>query len=82
MIHFDWFCRLDTDNHCDGNRIIASDNSKSICFKYDEKKYTKGPKDFFLSYPILKFKIKTSKPDEFVDFEWFPSEYLYRDKID
>jgi hypothetical protein len=56
--HFDWFCFLDTANHCKGRRIYnGNPNPGSICFHYDELQFQLGPKDFFLSYPILQFHV-------------------------
>eukprot|EP00347_Sterkiella_histriomuscorum_P001127 403373223 len=77
--HFDWFCRVDKNN-CAGARITSNQNG--ICFKYDEKKFAKGPLPFFMTYPILKFKVKTHDENRTMYFDWFPSEYLYRDKND
>jgi hypothetical protein len=57
--HFDWFCMLDPANHCKGKRI-HNGNSNIICFHYDELKYPMGPKDYFLSYPIMSFQVMTA----------------------
>ena len=55
MDHFDWFCLLDPNNHCKGKRIHTGADSNTICFQYDEQKHPDGPKDYFLSYPVLNF---------------------------
>jgi hypothetical protein len=78
IIHFDWFCGLDTSNHCKGKRIYKE---ATICFTYDEKLFVNGPKDYFSSYPILKFHIKTNETEPIL-FNWYPSEYLYLEKPD
>lgn len=79
LMHFDWFCGIDTKNHCKGSRILSGANSNQICFNYDQSKFPKGPKDYFASYPILKFHIR-SNTSEPIYFNWYPSEYLYREK--
>jgi hypothetical protein len=81
IIHFDWFCGLDTSNHCKGKRIYQGANPTTICFTYDDKRFVNGPKDYFASYPILKFHIKSNETEP-IQFNWYPSEYLYRDKAD
>ena len=51
-----------------------------ICFNYDEKKYPMGPKEYFVSYPIISFKVPT--PDgNTQNLDWYPSEYLFRNKV-
>lgn len=90
--HFDWFCRVN-EKHCAGERL--TNNQNQICFKYDENKFPKGPLTYFMTYPILRFKLKNPIHTIDIDkegkttewkgelyFEWFPSEYLYRDKAD
>jgi hypothetical protein len=57
--HFDWFCMLDPKNHCKGKRI-HNNNSNLICFHYDEIQFPTGPKDYFMSYPILSFQVMTT----------------------
>jgi Eukaryotic aspartyl protease len=38
--HLDWFCFLDTENHCKGRRIFnGNPNPGSICFHYDELQF-------------------------------------------
>jgi hypothetical protein len=79
--HFDWFCLLDPKNHCRGKRIHNGNaNPNTICFQYDETKYPLGPKDYFMSYPVLSFQVPTATPDVFQDLKWYPSEYLFRNK--
>jgi hypothetical protein len=92
IAHFDWFCRVD-ENNCAGERV--TNNPNAICFKYDEKKFPKGPLTYFMTYPILRFKVRSSlnqaSSNNTTDnssetlpmyLEWYPSEYLYRDKTD
>mmetsp|Transcript_17053 Transcript_17053/g.22969 ORF Transcript_17053/g.22969 Transcript_17053/m.22969 type:complete len:83 (+) Transcript_17053:1090-1338(+) len=49
-----------------------------MCFSYDEKEFPDGPYDYFRSFPILRFDIGTEAEDFTLD--WYPSEYLYREK--
>ena len=77
MIHFDWFCQQDPVNHCKGKRVYKGQNPSTICFMYDEAKFKKGPKDYFLSYPVLNFHVRTIN-NTISQIKWFPSEYLYR----
>ncbi len=60
MDHFDWYCLVDRRNHCKGKRVHKED-SRGICFKYEEKKYPMGTKDFFMSYPILSFQVDNAE---------------------
>ena len=80
IVHFDWFCSLDSVNHCKGKRI-RSDDQNSICFRYEEQEFPNGPKKYFMSYPVLNFKVILSggSPGE---LKWYPSEYLFRHKPD
>lgn len=58
--HFDWFCLIDSKNHCKGKRIHNGQGEQnSICFNYDESKYPNGPKDYFVSYPMLGMQVPT-----------------------
>lgn len=60
MDHFDWFCLIDPAKHCKGKRLHTSNqNPNTICFEYNEKKNPSGPKDYFLTYPILQFQVPT-----------------------
>lgn len=77
LIHFDWFCRLDSSKHCKGKRIYEGSQPSKICFEYEENKFPNGPYEYFASFPILKFLMEGSE-EETVIFNWFPSEYLYR----
>lgn len=74
--HFEWFCSLDQDNHCKGKMDFKK--SGYICFSYDEKEFPEGPYDYFRSFPIIKFELGTAQ--EPMTLEWYPSEYLYREK--
>ena len=71
IIHFDWFC-AEKENNCLGRRV------KALCFDFSEKKhYT--TKEYFLSFPILRFHVKVDSSSDPVALNWFPSEYLYRE---
>ena len=50
-----------------------------MCFSYDEAEFPYGPKDYFRSFPILRFLIKTENVNKPYYYDWYPSEYLYRD---
>ena len=76
VAHFDWFCDLDHENHCKGKRVQYQDD---ICFEYSESAFPEGPKDYFMSYPVLNFKT-IGLNGEHIDIKWFPSEYLFRQK--
>jgi hypothetical protein len=79
--HFDWFCFLDTENHCKGRRIFnGNPNPGTICFHYDELKFELGPKDFFASYPILQFHVPQLEGRGTQTLDWYPSEYMFRTK--
>ena len=77
QLHFKWYCSVDPENNCKG-RINFSKNGY-LCFSYDENEFPQGPKDYFRSFPILRFLIKTNVHDEPYYYDWYPSEYLYRD---
>ena len=49
-----------------------------LCFSYSEAEFPDGPYYYFRSFPILRFMMGTEEEDLTVD--WFPSEYLYREK--
>lgn len=49
-----------------------------LCFSYSEKEFPDGPYDFFRSFPILRLQLGTS--EENYNLDWYPSEYLYREK--
>ena len=55
--HFTWFCGLD-DNHCKGEIDFAKKGY--LCFSYEEDNYPDGPKEYFKSFPILRFLIGSS----------------------
>jgi Xylanase inhibitor C-terminal len=78
LVHFDWFCGLDTQNHCKGKRIWSGYDASSICFEYSEKRFAMGPKDYFMSFPVLNFNTKDENGNK-IALKWYPSEYLYRD---
>ena len=71
---------LDPANHCKGKRI-HNNNNNIICFHYDEIKFPSGPKDYFMSYPILSFQVMTTSSDSSSQsLDWYPSEYMFRTK--
>ena len=72
--YFNQFCQTDAFN-CKGR---MDDRQDAICFAYDESKFPKGPITFFESFPIIRFKIVGDKNSANLDFNWYPSEYLYR----
>ena len=76
-VHFDWFCSLDKANHCKGKKIQSS--SDSICFEYDERAFPNGPRNYFMSYPVLNFHTNSINSNK-ISFKWYPSEYLFRHK--
>ena len=49
-----------------------------LCFSYSEKEFPNGPYDYFRSFPILRFLL--GKGDDIATLDWYPSEYLYREK--
>ena len=52
-------------------------DSGDISFYYNEDF---NLKDYFLSYPVLKFQLKSVDESLFY-YNWFPSEYLYRSEV-
>ena len=81
--HFNWFCELDTENHCKGTRDFTKKGY--LCFSYDEELYSDGPKEYFKSFPILRFlagSTENQADETTYSINWFPSEYLYRDRTD
>jgi len=71
--YFNYFCSQDI-KYCKGAIIQQND---SLCFAYDQTNFKKGPFDYFISYPIIKLKL-VAQGGKLVDFDWYPSEYLYR----
>lgn len=49
-----------------------------MCFSYSEQEFPDGPYDYFRSFPMLRFLLGTE--DEDLTLNWYPSEYLYREK--
>ena len=76
-LHFKWFCSIDPENNCKG-RLDFSRNGY-LCFSYSEQEFPDGPKRYFESFPILRFLITTENRDDPYFYNWYPSEYLYRD---
>lgn len=79
-LHFECFCSYDAENHCKG-RINFKKNGY-LCFSYDSEEFPDGPMSYFESFPILRFLIKTDNTNEPYYYNWYPSEYLYRDTLD
>lgn len=75
-LHFNWFCSLDAENHCKGKMDFS--RTGYLCFSYDENEFPKGPYDYFRSFPILRFELGSETNGYVLD--WYPSEYLYREK--
>ena len=71
-IHFEWFCNLDTDNHCKGKIVHVFENKQEeekICFEYDVSQNAEGPFEYFHSYPLLNFRMKkTDRQDDYINF--------------
>ena len=74
--HFEWFCSADPDNNCKGKMEFK--RSGFLCFSYSEEEFPEGPYDYFRSFPILRFML--GEENENFNFDWYPSEYLYREK--
>jgi hypothetical protein len=55
-----------------------------LCFSYDVQEFPEGPKEYFKSFPILRFlaSVNNKPDDETVNLDWYPSEYLYRERED
>ena len=49
-----------------------------LCFSYSENEFPDGPYDYFRSFPVIKFELGST--DKSYVLEWYPSEYLYREK--
>lgn len=75
---------MDPENHCKGR--MQFERRGYLCFSYDVDEFPEGPYDYFRSFPILRFILK-SDPNEkgqgsTFNLDWYPSEYLYREKSD
>ena len=77
--HFEWFCSVDAENHCKGRMDFS--RRGYLCFSYDVKEFQCGPLQYFKSFPILRFLVKSETAQTF-NLNWYPSEYLYREKAD
>ena len=77
VTHFDWFCSIESENHCKGKRRTDGKGQDNICFWYNENESQNGPKNYFLTYPVLNFKTK-DQSGLIIDLKWYPSEYLFR----
>jgi hypothetical protein len=75
--HFEWFCKADTKNNCKG--AMEDTRSNLICFKYEERDFPNGPKDYFASFPVLKFLLPDIHGDNY-EYNWWPSEYMYKER--
>ncbi len=67
---------MDPEKHCKGRMDFK--RKGYMCFSYDENEFSDGPYDYFRSFPILRFKIGNSVED--YNLDWYPSEYLYRER--
>ena len=76
-LHFNWYCSADPENNCKG-RIDFSRNGY-LCFSYDEHEFPNGPKEYFNSFPIIRFLLTTTDHNKPYYYNWYPSEYLYRE---
>lgn len=83
--HLDWFCAVDPENNCKGERVETGKQSK-ICFSYDQALFSEGPKEYFLSFPIISIKVEShqdkGKGKNSTSLDWYPSEYFYRTALD
>ena len=77
-LHLEWFCSVDPENHCKGR--IDFSRRGYLCFSYSEEEFPDGPYDYFRSFPILRFLLGKSSDTDQVTLDWYPSEYLYREK--
>jgi len=75
-LHLQWFCSLDPEKHCKGRMDFS--RKGYLCFSYSEEEFPDGPYDYFRSFPII--RILLGKEDEDLTLDWYPSEYLYREK--
>ena len=75
--HFNWYCSVDPENNCKGT--INFSKNGYLCFSYDVNEFPEGPKEYFKSFPILRFLITTDERDQPYYYDWYPSEYMYRD---
>ena len=79
-LHFAWFCDQDPENNCKG-AFMKWHKDHVLCFEYIEEHWPLGPLTFFKSFPVLRFRMKTSSAtSDTYSYNWYPSEYLYRDK--
>ena len=74
--YFEWFCSLDPENHCKGTMNFRRQGY--LCFSYDQSEFPDGPYDYFRSFPVLSFELGPERGGYIL--EWYPSEYLYREK--
>lgn len=74
--YFEEFCAK-SEAHCAGKPT-----GRNICFEYSEDRFPKGPLEYFKTYPVLTFMLDAGTGKEPVEFNWFPSEYLYRHNLD
>ena len=77
-LNLEWFCSLDQEKHCKGRMDFA--RRGYLCFSYSEAEFPDGPYDYFRSFPVLRFLLGGASDEEQVTLNWFPSEYLYREK--
>ena len=80
--HFrDWFCPANSFNCAGDFQQVNVAGAPEICFSYTESFFPEGPLKYFATFPILKFRMTDIHGEDF-NFEWFPSEYLYRYRTD
>jgi hypothetical protein len=58
---------------------MESTRSNLICFEYNEHDFPDGPKEYFASFPVLKFMLPDIHGKEY-EYNWWPSEYLYKER--
>lgn len=90
--HIDVFCESAKDirrpdghkKYCHGDRYEKKIlGSMTTCFKYDKNYFesNEGPglRHFFLGYPIIRIMVEDENGNA-VNWDWFPSEYLYYER--
>jgi hypothetical protein len=75
--HFDWYCKADDKVNCGGN-LLDSTSRHTICFDYQSDDYPNGPRGYFATFPVLRFILPDVEGGEY-EFNWWPSEYLYKE---
>lgn len=84
VFHFNDFCEkatlLNDQKYCQGGRFLTKSDGYTVnCFEFNETRFGNNTKEFFLGYPIINFH--TQAVDGTIQkIQWFPSEYLYKEK--